>query len=101
MKEALAAVVLLRVATRWARCLRHGDRDKDKETQPLMQKPVGGAFSRHQAALIALSAEGNRQVASGLLSEMIQNNLACQEAHDQPAAGPESPNDVKDPAVKP
>ena len=43
-----------------------------------------GAFSRHQAALIALSVEGYRQVASGPLSEMIQNNSACQEAHGRP-----------------
>lgn len=43
-----------------------------------------GAFSRHQATLIAFSVKGNRQLASGPLSEMIQNNSTCQEAHAHP-----------------
>lgn len=72
----------MHVGMKGARCTRHHDRDADKETHPLMQKER--AFSRHQAALIALSVNGNRQVASGPLSEMIQNNSACQEAHGHP-----------------
>lgn len=78
----MATKVLMHVGKKGARCTRHDDRDADKEMHPLMQKQ--GAFSRHQAALIALLVEGNRQVASGPLSEMIQNNSACQEAHGHP-----------------
>lgn len=72
----MAAKVLMHVGTTGARRTRLC---ADKDTHPVMQKY--GAFRRHQAALIALSEEGNRQVASGPLSEMIQNNPACQEAH--------------------
>lgn len=66
----------MHVGMKGARRTRH---HADKEMHPVMQKY--GAFRRHQAALIALSEEGNRQVASGPLSEMIQNNSVSQEAH--------------------
>lgn len=67
---------------RGARFIRHHDRDADNKTYSPTQKL--GAFSRHQATLIAFSVKGNRQLASGPLSEMIQNNSTCQEAHAHP-----------------
>lgn len=66
--------MLMDVGTKGARCTAHG---ADKEMHALMQKL--GALNRHQAALIVLSVVAHRQVASGPLSEMIQNNSACQE----------------------
>ena len=52
--------------------------------EPVQAEEQG--VNRHQAALIALSMEDNRQVASGPFSEMIQNDWVFQEAQSHQAA---------------